>query len=62
MANYKLNVLYRNDGNGTFAGVSSDAGVAHRGFGVGVAWADYDSDSYLDIYVVNYINYSIFTI
>ena len=48
------NVLYRNDGKGVFTDVTSTAGVAgHRGNGLGVAIADYDDDSWPDVFVAN---------
>jgi hypothetical protein len=48
------NILYRNDGNGGFTDVSGEAGIAaHRGKGMGVAFADYDDDGHLDIAVAN---------
>ena len=48
------NVLYRNNGDGTFADVSSKAGVANPGGkGLGVAFADFDADGFVDVYVAN---------
>ncbi len=48
------NVLYRNNGDGTFTDVSTKAGIANpNGKGLGVAFADYDRDGYTDIYVAN---------
>ena len=38
----QANKLYRNKGDGTFSDVSSSAGVADSGKGIGVAWGDYD--------------------
>ena len=47
-------ILYRNNGDGTFADVSSRAGVASTdGKGLGVAFADYDNDGFIDVYVAN---------
>ncbi|MBI1922784.1 CRTAC1 family protein [Candidatus Poribacteria bacterium] len=48
------NVLYRNNGDGTFTDVTPQAGVGHTGYGVGCAAADYDNDGYRDLYVTNY--------
>jgi hypothetical protein len=48
------NTLYRNRGDGTFEDVSERAGVADRGYGMGVAVGDYDRDGYCDLYVTNY--------
>jgi hypothetical protein len=48
------NVLFRNNGDGTFADVSAKAGLAAvSGKGLGVAFADYDDDGRLDVYVAN---------
>jgi hypothetical protein len=48
------NVLYRNNGDGTFTDVSAKAGLAHtKGKGLGVAFADYDDDGLTDIHVAN---------
>ncbi len=48
------NVLYHNNGDGTFTDVSSKAGIADaRGKGLGVAFADYDDDGFMDVYVAN---------
>lgn len=48
------NVLYRNNGDGTFTDVSSMAGIAaHRGTGMGIIAADYDNDRDTDIVVGN---------
>ncbi|MDD9972801.1 MAG: CRTAC1 family protein [Candidatus Poribacteria bacterium] len=59
VTNYKANLFYRNNGDGTFKRFSSGAGgVGHNGFGAGIAWGDYDSDGYLDLYIGNYIEYT----
>ncbi len=47
------NVLYRNNGDGTFTNVAAAAGVAHAGAGHGSAWGDFDNDGDLDLYVTN---------
>ena len=48
------NMLYRNDGDGTFTDVTGTAGVGYRGMGMGATWGDYDNDGDLDLYVTNY--------
>jgi enediyne biosynthesis protein E4 len=48
-------LLYRNRGDGTFEEVAAKAGVAnseHR-LGMGVVWADYDNDTWPDLFVAN---------
>ena len=48
-------VLYRNDGDGTFTDVTSQAGVGNAdGYGMGLAVADYDNDGDDDLFVTNY--------
>ena len=48
------NVLYRNNGNGTFTDVSAASGIgSHRGNGLGVVLGDYDDDGVLDVFVAN---------
>jgi len=54
--NYRgvANLLFHNNGDGTFADVSAKAGVADaNGKGLGVAFADYDDDGFTDVYVAN---------
>lgn len=47
-------VLYRNNGNGTFADVSVVSGIASGASkGLGVASADFNGDLYPDLYVAN---------
>jgi Flp pilus assembly protein TadD/peroxiredoxin len=45
--------LYRNNGNGTFTSVSTDAHVEDPGAGMSASWSDYDNDGNQDIYVAN---------
>ncbi|HEX5083848.1 MAG TPA: FG-GAP-like repeat-containing protein [Blastocatellia bacterium] len=48
------NQLFRNNGDGTFADVSSQSGVGrHIGKGMGAAAADYDDDGFIDVFVAN---------
>jgi hypothetical protein len=48
------NVLYRNQGDGSFTDVSSQSGIAAAvGKGLGVSFADYDLDGFVDVYVAN---------
>ncbi len=58
VTNYGENVLYRNNGDGTFTDVSKAAGVAGtKGFWTGAAWGDYNRDGFLDLYVCGYVQY-----
>ena len=54
---YGPNILYRNNGDGTFTDATASAGVGDPGLGMGTAFADYDGDGDLDLYVANYIEY-----
>jgi hypothetical protein len=48
------NTLYRNNADGTFTDVSERSGIArHVGKGMGVAFADYDGDGRVDVFVAN---------
>ena len=48
------NILYHNNGDGTFTDVSQKAGIANpSGKGLGVTFADYDGDGFTDIFVAN---------
>jgi hypothetical protein len=49
-----VDVLYQNDGDGTFRDVSAASGIARAfGNGLGLAVADFDLDGNLDVYVAN---------
>ena len=48
------NILYRNNGDGTFTDVSEHSHISrYVGKGMGVAFADYDNDGFTDIFVSN---------
>lgn len=47
-------VIYRNNGNGTFTDVSKASGIAeHLSWGMGMVCGDYDNDGDTDIFVAN---------
>ena len=48
------NVLYHNNGDGTFTNTAEAAGVADTGNSLGTAWGDYDKDGHIDLHVVNF--------
>ncbi len=52
------NLLYRNNGDGTFTDVTQSAGVAATTWGVSAAFFDYDGDGWLDLVVANYLRWS----
>jgi hypothetical protein len=48
------NILYKNNGDGTFTDVSAPSHIAqYVNKGMGVAFADYDNDGFTDIFVSN---------
>jgi enediyne biosynthesis protein E4 len=56
---YQRAILYHNNGDGTFTDVTAKAGVADEGnWSTSAAWFDYDHDGYLDLVVLNYIEWS----
>ncbi len=49
-----VDVLYRNDGDGTFTDVSGPSGIAAgRGNGLGLVFGDFDDDGWIDVFVAN---------
>ena len=59
VSNYGENILYHNNGDGTFTDVTRKAGVArgHR-VGAGACFLDYDNDGHLDLFAANYVKFS----
>ena len=58
VTNYGRNVLFRNNGNGTFTDVTDQAGVAAPNWSTSATWFDYDNDSRLDLWVSSFVQYS----
>ena len=57
--NFGPNVLYRNNGDGTFSDASATAAVAGPAtVGAGACFLDMDSDGDLDLYVANYVRFT----
>ncbi|MDX1387611.1 MAG: CRTAC1 family protein, partial [Acidobacteriota bacterium] len=48
-----VNMLMRNDGGFQFTNRTIDSGIGDPGAGEGCAWADYDGDGWLDLYLGN---------
>ena len=58
ISNYGPNVLFKNNGNGTFTDVTKQANAGGgKKCSVGAVWLDYDNDSFLDLYVGNYLEF-----
>jgi enediyne biosynthesis protein E4 len=54
------NQLFHNNGDGTFTDVTEKAGVGGNGrWGASASFFDYDRDGFLDLYVANYVDYSL---
>lgn len=46
--------LYHQEADGTFKDITKEAGLTHRGWGMGIAVADYDNDGKLDLFVTGF--------
>src|SRR5450432_1866522 len=53
MGSGSTNVLFHNNGDGTFTKITSGAIVTDKGVGFTCLWADYDNDSFDDLLVCN---------
>jgi len=58
VTNYGANVLFHNNGDGTFTNVTDKAGVAAPNWSTCATWFDYDNDSKLDLFVSSFVQYS----
>ena len=65
VAGFNRNQLFHNNGDGTFTDVTEKAGVSGvipghgKPWSVTAGWIDYNNDGLLDLFVVNYLDYSI---
>jgi len=57
VTNYGKNILYHNNGDGTFTDVTAKAGVAGGGWSVSAGFFDYDNDGHLDLFVTRYMEW-----
>ena len=55
-AGSRNNSLYRNDNGGQFVKITTGAIVNDGGSAIGCSWGDYNNDSYLDLFVTNFLN------
>ncbi len=62
---YGQNVLYHNNGDGTFTDVTERTGLLQPGpktrWNTGCTWVDYDKDGHLDLFVANYVDFDLKT-
>jgi hypothetical protein len=57
VTNLGPNVLYRNEGDGTFADVTAATGTGDPSWSTSAAFVDYDADGDLDLFVANYVDW-----
>jgi enediyne biosynthesis protein E4 len=55
ITNYGNNILYHNNGDGTFTDVTAKAGVEAGGWSCSAGFFDYDNDGHLDLFVTRYM-------
>ena len=56
IANFGVNRLLRNNGDGTFSDVTEEAGLVDSLWGSSCVWLDIDGDDDNDLYVCNYLD------
>jgi hypothetical protein len=59
VTSYGKNILYHNNGNGTFTDVTALAGVAMGGWSVSAGFFDFDNDGKLDLFVTRYMEWDL---
>ncbi|MBV9269181.1 MAG: CRTAC1 family protein [Acidobacteriaceae bacterium] len=57
ITSYGRNILYHNNGDGTFTDVTQKAGVSGAGWSVSAGFFDYDNDGHLDLFVTRYMEW-----
>jgi hypothetical protein len=62
LTGFGRNQMFHNNGNGTFTDISKSSGTDDPvSWGVSAAFVDYDRDGLLDLFVGNYLNYTLQT-
>jgi hypothetical protein len=59
VTNFGPNILFRNNGDGTFTDLTKEAGLGHDSFSASAAFLDYDKDGNLDLFVARYNAFTI---
>ena len=59
VTNFGQDVLYRNNGDGTFTDITAHAGISDAAWSSSACFLDYDNDGHLDLFVVSYLHYSL---
>jgi hypothetical protein len=59
VTNFGKNILYHNNGDGTFTDVTAKAGVAAGGWSASAGFFDYDNDGRLDLFVTRYLDWTV---
>ena len=59
VTNFGPDVLYRNNGDGTFTDITAHAGISDAAWSSSACFLDYDRDGHLDLFVVSYLHYSL---
>lgn len=59
VTSYGKNILYHNNGDGTFSDVTEKAGVGAGGWSASAGFFDYDNDGRLDLFVTRYMEWDL---
>jgi hypothetical protein len=59
VTNFGPDVLYRNNGDGTFTDITATAGVGDGRWSASAAFGDADADGDLDLYVTHYVDHTV---
>lgn len=58
VTNFGRNILYHNNGDGTFTDVTTKAGVGAGGWSTSAGFFDYNNDGRLDLFVARYLDWT----
>ncbi|HEX3739621.1 MAG TPA: CRTAC1 family protein [Terriglobales bacterium] len=58
VTNFGGNILYHNNGDGTFTDLTAKAGVGAGGWSASAGFFDYDNDGRLDLFVTRYLDWT----